>query len=512
MPTDEEEVSLLEALRTPRNDWRWQSRGKGIFRRCQTARLDQNARTPAWLLTHLRDTYGSFFDPAPVDPQPCRQRALHGRRASMAWPPGRSGRPSTTSTRRSNRAPARPRLMDAFLQKGAAEHTYRGCHNIFLIPCAKLHHRYFARVFPTVTHPEWCRGSATRRPQVQVLSRTIAFEGYSRPLPHPLALLHMRAPDAVGDGGNGCRLWLLKVPEPRTFEMLRGMVNDAGYEQCYALDNAVSPALAAVFGGEGPQARGKPVVLVLPSRLENRWFHTHIFPSARAREISHPRGMSPALPACSCAPAACGQAVPQACRGPSAGQRPVWSGTAVVVMDDDDERFRSFVEGSWVSRHSSQIQSLHVPRSARRQPCPAPPPEPRKPDGRVKRHRSPGGAGTPSWLAGHVRTAWATADAAPVEPEGLETPWPRIAFAPSPPQQHLMEAYLQKGSAESTYRGCHCIFFLPCAKLHYRYFERVFLSVSLVEVLSQSGLRCAHRNAGRGRWRLRAIPDPCPTP
>jgi hypothetical protein len=156
--------------------------------------------------------------------------------------------------------------MNAFLQKGAHEMSCHGCHNIFLVPCAKFHCRYFARIFSTLSH-------------VQVLSRTIAFEGYARPLPHALALLHMNPRHA--DVRDACRMFLLDVPNPRTFEMVRIMMVAAGYRKCYAVDNALSAAMKAIFAEVDVRTEATMAVL-LPARLENKWFHSHVIPYAKA--------------------------------------------------------------------------------------------------------------------------------------------------------------------------------------------------------------------------------------
>lgn len=132
----------------------------------------------------------------------------------------------------------------------------------------------------------------------------------------------------------GCRLWLLSVPPPRTFEQVRAMVTDGGYARCYAVSNALSPSLAAIFCAHGNDEG--PVAVLMPARLENPWFHSRILPLARAVVF-----------------------ITGSLR-PSEGARPVWSGTALVIFDRDDAHFDRFIRHPWFSRHSVPVESLDV--------------------------------------------------------------------------------------------------------------------------------------------------------
>ena len=154
--------------------------------------------------------------------------------------------------------------------------------------------RYVWGIFPTV------RG-------VQVLSETVAFEGYRTRLPHALALLHMGdAPPsndselrlgrhsvlrlAAGNRGFG----LLSVPAAATLDGVRSMVIGLGYRECYVLRGALSQeqdfvskcrrnpawslaALSDTLSGGG-------VAVLLPARFENRCVQSVPFHDVRARE------------------------------------------------------------------------------------------------------------------------------------------------------------------------------------------------------------------------------------
>lgn len=298
----------LEALGSARKIWKWES--QQTFRRVQTMKDDQGARTPKWLLSYLQQTYGRFFDPAPAN----RMKEFNG--LHVPWHSVNYINPPFDQTK-------------AFLEKGVREarKPKGGVHSMYLIPCAKFHCKYFVDVFPTVS-------------AVEILSTTIAFEGYANRLPHALTLLHVGKP-ARPMPEMRTQMRLLTVPAPSSFEQVRRMVIKMGYPQCYVLANKLSGPLEEIFN-EYEEKKPDCLAILFPCRFENKWIHSQVLPKAR--------GIFPCV---------------GTLRPGDTDTTKVWSGSTLAIVDDNDDRFGRLTKHAWMSECSAPIASFNVPETMR---------------------------------------------------------------------------------------------------------------------------------------------------
>eukprot|EP01004_Peranema_trichophorum_P001700 NODE_1214_length_2067_cov_38.418724_g1023_i0.p1 GENE.NODE_1214_length_2067_cov_38.418724_g1023_i0~~NODE_1214_length_2067_cov_38.418724_g1023_i0.p1 ORF type:complete len:599 (+),score=121.16 NODE_1214_length_2067_cov_38.418724_g1023_i0:171-1799(+) len=278
-----------------RSQWKWESNNQ--YLKVQTKREDQGACTPNWLLSVLEQTWGKFYDPCPHTKK--AQKKKDG--LSVDWHSVNYINPPFTKAKE-------------WLEKGKAE-SKKGKHCVFLLPANRMHRSYFASVFTAVT-------------AVEVLSKTIAFQGYDKPLPHALMLVHMG--DRPSLQTKQTYLHIMKVPDPSSFEQVRQMVKQHGYP-CYVLDNSLTNPLQKIMDTWAKHR--KPMAILFPARLECRVVHSHVLSNADG------------LYAC------------VGCLRPSESLSKVWSPSILAVFGKGSKDLNSH---PWVSSHKVPVFSYNV--------------------------------------------------------------------------------------------------------------------------------------------------------
>jgi hypothetical protein len=287
---------------TPGKKNRW-TNGKGThqYMKVQTKREDQGARTPKWLLCSLKHRFGTFHDPCPHAAK-FRVDGLKSKWKAVNY--------------------INPPFQDckAWFKKGAKE-SVRGNHCIFLVPASRLHRSYFSEIFKSVT-------------AIEILSRTIAFEGYDSALPQALMLLHMgeKVPRLLTIPP---RLHQMKVPAPHSFFQVSSMVTKCGIK-CHVLGNVLSMPLRNLMKKWKLHGRSAAMAILFPSRLETPAVHSEVLP--------HTIGMF-------------------ACVGtlrPTATSDKVWSPSILAVFGPRDSCFKKLVDHPWVQPESTPITSFDV--------------------------------------------------------------------------------------------------------------------------------------------------------